>query len=56
MSYIKENIGGTVLLPLACCSITGCSGCPARGGGASNSYTQTANTTEREVGNNGGAS
>ena len=57
MAFIKENNGGSIVLPTACCSIPGCPSCDTnKPGSASNLYTQTANRKEKQVGAGGGAS
>lgn len=54
--FSKENLGGTIILPFACCSINGCPGCPEKPGASANLYTQTANQKEKNVGSGGGSS
>lgn len=56
MSFVKEDNGGSIVLPMACCSISGCSGCSDKPAAASNLYTQTANAKEKSAGSGGGAS
>lgn len=56
MSFVKENYGSSIILPMACCSISGCSSCSDKPNAATNLYNQTANTKEKNVGSGGGAS
>ena len=54
--FSKENFGGTIILPFACCSINGCPECPNKPGASSHLRNQTATQKEKTVGSGGGSS